>query len=160
MERQMIQRALERNSGNRTLAAGELGISRRTLIRRIAAYQAEPEAAAVKMAEDKRPDFRVRLETLATLKNGTGEFVATTTNISAVGIAIQSEKPIQHSGDVDVCFNLPNVAEQIQIQGEIVWADSQGAAGIRFNAMDTSSRQALKKWLAAQKQDAASLQGK
>src|SRR5207237_3701584 len=70
MERQMIQRALERNSGNRTLAAGELGISRRTLIRRIAAYQAEPEAAAVKRAEDNRPDFRGRLGTLATLKTG------------------------------------------------------------------------------------------
>jgi transcriptional regulator with PAS, ATPase and Fis domain len=160
MERQMIEQALERNSGNRTLAAGQLGISRRTLIRRLAAYQNQPEAAAAKMAVDKRPDFRVRLETMAILKNGTGEFVAKTTNISAVGIAIQSEQPIHHSGSVEVCFRLPDVPEEIQTQGEIVWADSQGAAGIRFNAMDSNSQQALKRWLASQQQDANSLYAK
>ena len=159
MERQMIEQALERNSGNRTLAAGELGISRRTLIRRLAAYQNHPGTSALKVA-DQRPDFRVRLETTAILKNGTGEFVAKTTNVSAVGIAIQTDPPINHSGTVDIRFSLPDVPEPIKIQGEIVWADSQGAAGIRFNAMDGASQQALKRWLASQKEDANSLYAK
>ena len=36
--RQMIERALERNNGNRKKAAEELGISDRTLYRRIKKY--------------------------------------------------------------------------------------------------------------------------
>jgi hypothetical protein len=38
MERQMIEKALERNNGNRKKAAAELGISDRTLYRRIKQY--------------------------------------------------------------------------------------------------------------------------
>ena len=38
LSRQMIERALERNNGNRKKAAEELGISDRTLYRRIKKY--------------------------------------------------------------------------------------------------------------------------
>ncbi len=44
-ERAMIFRALERNDNNRTRAAEELGISRRTLHRKLRQYEEEDAAA-------------------------------------------------------------------------------------------------------------------
>jgi len=41
IERQMLEKALERNGGNRKKAAQELGISDRTLYRRIKQYGLE-----------------------------------------------------------------------------------------------------------------------
>ena len=42
LTKQMLERALERNNGNRKLAAQELGISDRTLYRRLKQYGIEP----------------------------------------------------------------------------------------------------------------------
>ena len=42
LTKQMLERALERNNGNRKLAAKELGISDRTLYRRLKQYGLEP----------------------------------------------------------------------------------------------------------------------
>jgi DNA-binding NtrC family response regulator len=44
-ERQMIETALRRNKGNRTKAAQELGISRRTLHRKLNRYRDETGSA-------------------------------------------------------------------------------------------------------------------
>ena len=42
VERQQILAALDRNGGNRSKAAAELGISRRTLYNRLAEYRRTP----------------------------------------------------------------------------------------------------------------------
>jgi len=50
-EKQLILSALKRNSNNRTKAAEELGISRRTLHRKLKTYAAEAPADNANQAE-------------------------------------------------------------------------------------------------------------
>ena len=78
MEEQMIIKALERTGGHRTLAAEQLGISRRTLSRKLKEYNinfapGESSASLGFISNEQQKFFRTRVQIPVTVKNARGD---------------------------------------------------------------------------------------
>src|SRR6202451_1078029 len=78
MEEQMIIKALERTGGQRTLAAEQLGISRRTLSRKLKGYNStvapgETAASLAFISNEQQKFFRTRVQIAVTVKSSQGE---------------------------------------------------------------------------------------
>ena len=105
MEEQMIIRALERSGGHRAQAAEQLGISRRTLSRKLKEYNisVNPGEGANSLGVislDQQKFFRARIQLAVTLKNQQGDEVRVQgVNLSTGGMGLDGLKePMRFAG--------------------------------------------------------------
>jgi CheY-like chemotaxis protein len=68
-------------------------------------------------------------------------------NLSARGLGLQSMSLTPRRGPVRVHFNLFPAQEAVEAQGEVVWTDDAGRAGLRLLKMSRDSRRMLDCWL-------------
>src|SRR5215510_6726189 len=93
VERQMIFQALDKFGGNQGKAAQSLGISRRTLIRKLKIYREnDPEGHDESLKSAHERYYRAQLQLPVTVKCGGEELEATLLNLSAGGAAVATEK--------------------------------------------------------------------
>jgi len=71
---------------------------------------------------------------------------AKTTNISMGGLAIRTLEAIRLAERFRLDFVLPN-AVSLEVEGEVVWADSQDRAGMRFLELPRLANDQLQAWL-------------
>ena len=153
MEEQMIIRALEQTGGHRAQAAEQLGISRRTLSRKLREYEIEGNAsdASAKLgviSEDQQKFFRSKVNLSVTLKNAQGkELQVQAVNLSTggMGLDVVSDQT-GFAGLVDVSFLLPQSETEILAKGRLVWADTGGRAGLRFVLIEPVLFEKLQHW--------------
>ena len=114
MEEQMIIRALERSGGHRSQAAEQLGISRRTLSRKLKEYNINVNSGDGAnslgfISLEQQKFFRARIQLSVTLRNQQGEEVCVQgVNLSTGGMGLDGLKePMRFSGLLDVSFPLP-----------------------------------------------------
>src|SRR5205814_8677902 len=93
MEKQAILRALERVGGHQGMAADQLGISRRTLSRKLKQYHLEsatqPAPAPLgKLSEFEQQYFRARLDVPGQIVSDDAQLTCKVLNVSAGGVAI------------------------------------------------------------------------
>ena len=154
MEEQMIIKALESTGGHRGLAAEQLGISRRTLSRKLREYRiAFPDndrSRAPATGVEQQKCFRARTRFLVTLKDSQGEeTTATAVNLSTGGLGVEGLSGSQRfSGLVDVSFRLPESEAPLRARARIAWADARGRAGIRFVVLEPQFHEQLHEWTA------------
>jgi PAS domain S-box-containing protein len=153
MEEQMIIRALERSGGHRGQAADQLGISRRTLSRKLKEYQIDikPGEGADSMGVislEQQKFFRARVELPVTVKNQQGEEVNVTgVNLSTGGMGLDGLKePMRFAGLLDVSFPLPDTEAVFQAKARIVWMGDEGRVGLRFAVIDPELFEQLQHW--------------
>src|SRR5712691_2994428 len=153
MEEQMIVTALEKTRGHRALAAEQLGISRRTLSRKLREYQINApgrtkNASLGAISWEQQKSFRARVQFPVTLKNVQGDEIhLTAVNLSSRGIGVEglpSSPPCE--GLLDVNFVLPEDNVPIQAKARLMWAESGGRAGIKFNAIEPETLVRLQHW--------------
>ena len=154
MERQMILQALEKTGGDQTKAAEQLGISRRTLSRKLKAYKmagtltlSEPVLGV--LSADQEKYFRATLEGPVTIKTANAPVsVVQSINVSAHGIGVHG---IEMNGIVDsaleVEFRLPDNTV-MKAKAKFSWMDAQGRGGIKFETIEPQDR--LDSWLEQQ----------
>ena len=158
MEKRAILRALEKNQGHQGLAAEQLGISRRTLSRKLKQFRIEarsggPSAAVPavvlgKMSFQQHECFRASVELPVRIHASSGVFTLKTLNISVGGIALEGiAEPYRLSGELKAEFNLPAGFGQVIAKARLVWADAHGKAGVRFTDLPPSCRMMLNRWL-------------
>ncbi len=152
IERRAIERALERTLGNQSRAAEHLGISRRTLSRKLKQYKLESEMRGVvlgQMSAMEAQRFRVDVEGPVFIRTARGEELqATLVNASARGLMICGvDNPFQFAGMLDVQFSLPGCPVGITAKGRLVWADQQHRAGIHLTEIPADAELALTNWL-------------
>jgi DNA-binding NtrC family response regulator len=159
MERQAILRALQKSGGHQGLAAEQLGISRRTLSRKLKQFRIEGGAAAAtpvltpgvalgKLSFQQHEVFRASVELPVRVHAESGFFTLKTLNVSVGGMALEGiSEPFRLSGDLKLEFNLPAGFGLIVAMARLVWADAHGKAGVRFNDLPTECRNALNQWL-------------
>ncbi len=153
MEEQMIIRALEQTGGHRAQAAEQLGISRRTLSRKLREYEigvpsGDGSAKLGVISEDQQKFFRSKVNLSVSLKNAQGkELQVQAVNLSTGGMGLDVvSDPTGFAGLVDVSFLLPESETVIQAKGRLVWADAGGRAGLRFVVVEPALFEQLQHW--------------
>lgn len=153
MEEQMIIKALERSGGQRTLAAEQLGISRRTLSRKLKEYNinfapGETSASLGFISNEQQKFFRARIDTAVTLANSQGEEVQVRgVNLSTGGMGLDGMKePMRFSGLLDVNFDLPDSNIRFQAKARLMWVGDEGRVGIRFVVIEPALFEELHRW--------------
>ena len=153
MEEQMIIRALEQTGGHRAQAAEQLGISRRTLSRKLQEYEidvpsGEGSTRLGTISEDQQKFFRAKVNLSVTLKNAHGkELLVQAVNLSTGGLGLDAvSDPTGFGGLVDASFLLPDSETVMLAKGRLVWADAGGRAGFRFVVIEPASFAQLQHW--------------
>ncbi len=153
MEEQMIIRALAQTGGHRARAAEQLGISRRTLSRKLHEYAIDTKDAAAAaqlgvISEDQQKFFRAKVSLTVTLKNSQGkEMQVQAVNLSTGGMGLDSVgDPAGFGGLIDVSFLLPESETVIEAKGRLVWAEAGGRAGLRFVVVEPALFVQLQQW--------------
>ena len=69
-------------------------------------------------------------------------------NLSQTGAGIRMHRPQTLEGPVSLQFALPKKRTRFNLDGEVVWTDQNGNAGIRFLDLASEAKQDLQLWLA------------
>ena len=147
-EKSRVYSALERSGGNQGKAAQALGISRRTLLRKLKSYrEGQVEAPVGSMCVEQQRYYRVEIDTPVTLLSDGEMFEGTLTNISIGGAAVSMPSSLSHGGTVKLRFTLPGTGILAEIYGRVAWANHEGEHGIQFNEIPASIRGGLHEWL-------------
>lgn len=159
IEKQTILRALGQTGGHQGQAAEQLGISRRTLSRKLKQYnlQASRNGGPLGiLSREQQQYFRASVEVPITLITESGLEVQTTcSNISSGGLCVTGvESPLQCAGLLTIRFPFPPDTDKIvEAKGEMVWADVDRKAGIRFVQFPADMQGKLNVWLHAKQQE-------
>jgi len=153
MEEQMIIKALERTGGHRSLAAEQLGISRRTLSRKLKEYNinfapGESAASLGFISTEQQKFFRARVEIPVTLRNSQGQEISVQgVNLSTGGMGLDGVKePLRFSGLLDVSFPLPDSDIRFEAKARLMWVGDEGRVGIRFAVIEPALFEHLQHW--------------
>lgn len=153
MEEQMIIRALEQTGGHRAQAAEQLGISRRTLSRKLREYgidvpTSDSASSLGSISHDQQKFFRAKVNLAVTLRNANGkDLQVQAVNLSTGGMGLDSVgDPVGFSGLLDVSFLLPGTEIVMHCKGRLVWADVGGRAGLRFVVIEPELFEQLQHW--------------
>ena len=152
MEEQMIIKALERTGGQRTQAAEQLGISRRTLSRKLKEYSinfAPGESSPLGfVSTEQQKFFRARVQTTVTIKNSRGdEITVQGVNLSTGGMGLDGLKePLRFAGLLDVSFLLPDSEILFKAKARLMWIGDEGRVGIRFAVIEPALFEDLQRW--------------
>jgi DNA-binding NtrC family response regulator len=157
-ERAMILRALESTGGNQSRAAVRLGMPRRTLCRKLNAYDityGRRERRAVARPLSPLPgDFRAELNVPVAVRSDDGRaFTAQVRNVSTGGVGLRNFcTSFEGPGELGLAFKLPNVDNEIAVKGMVVWSRPDATAGIRFTDIDEATSELLRNWIANSQQ--------
>jgi len=151
VERQMIFSALERFGGNQGKAAEALGISRRTLLRKLKTYrQDESDAAVGTLSAEQQRYYRTDVAAPVTIKHGNERIAATLCNISIGGAALAMERTLGFGVPVTIYFTIPETQREAELNGRVAWSNREGQHGIQFGDLATNIRSNLLRWLTSQ----------
>jgi len=150
MEKQMILQALAQNGNNQTKAAQQLGISDRTLRRKLEKYKRQTEesiAALGTMSPHQQRYFRASIEIPVLVQLEGEQLEATSVNISSGGMAVNFPKPIAHGSMMQVSFTLPGNPSSIDTKAKLAWTGPDGLSGLGFVEMHPALQRELHQWL-------------
>jgi transcriptional regulator with PAS, ATPase and Fis domain len=155
MERMMIENALLACDGDQNQAAERLGISRRTLTRKLKLYRLEDSCRTSSRdtgGTQHQRYFRASLDRVVTLRCTNGyEVNARSVNVSLTGMGLHEvPESFPCGGIIEVLFSLEEASAPIEAKGKMTWADREGHTGIRFVGMSKDAQHRLKQWLELQ----------
>ena len=107
-------------------------------------------AAASLIRSERRSSFRVPVQVPVMLtSNGDEASVpGILLDLSEDGMDVLASQPLYCSAVLNARFILPDLLSDLQLPGEVVWANPNGESGIRFAEVPEDMRGALRKWLA------------
>jgi transcriptional regulator with PAS, ATPase and Fis domain len=160
LEKKAILQALEKSGGNQGKAADALGISRRTLIRKLKVYrEAGLESPSGTLSLNQQRYYRAQLELPIWIKYAGEQLEATLLNLSAGGAGVKTEKQLKSGAPVALIFSVPGAEAAAEFPGRITWTNKGGQYGIQFADLPASLRTRLQRWLRAEmKKDGWNLQ--
>jgi transcriptional regulator with GAF, ATPase, and Fis domain len=150
MEKQMILQALAQNNDNQAKAAQQLGISSRTLRRKLDKYRKESAGVLTALGSlrvQQQRYFRVTADIPITLKYEGREIEGTTVNLSSGGLAIQTAAEIAHGATLEIAFKLPDTDSVIEGKAKLAWTSPGGLAGLSFEELHPALEDELQQWL-------------
>jgi CheY-like chemotaxis protein len=102
------------------------------------------------MVNEKRRTFRCPVQIPVYVSPASQpEFIATSINISEVGIALTNSPALQVGDRVTLRLTLPHTQAAAKITAEVCWCDPAGLAGMEFIQVSPAGKEQLVSWLAA-----------
>ena len=150
MEKQMIFQAMAQAGGSQAKAAQQLGISTRTLRRKLVKYRREDEGSSnIQSGNSSQQQryYRATIEIPLTMLVDGQEVVAKTVNISSGGLAIQSPMGLTHGASMDCSFTLPGNSNPIEAKMKLAWTGPEGLAGLSIVEIHPALQRELQQWL-------------
>ncbi|HKS72374.1 MAG TPA: sigma 54-interacting transcriptional regulator [Terriglobales bacterium] len=149
MERQMIFQALSRAGTNQVKAAQQLGISVRTLRRKLAKYRRDggPGTETNERAAQQQRYVRVTAQIPITLLVDGQEITAHTVNLSSGGLAVQCPVTLAHGATMDISLALPGGSSPIEAKAKLAWSGPGGLAGLSIVEIHPALERELQAWL-------------
>jgi two-component system, response regulator FlrC len=148
VERQMILQALERSGGNQGKAADALGISRRTLIRKLKLYRETGlDAPAGALGPLQQRYYRAHLEIPVRMKCADETLEGVLVNLSLGGAGVKVDKILRYGSPVTLAFSMPGAARETEMVGRVTWSNKDGQHGIQFGDLTPPLRTTLQRWL-------------
>jgi DNA-binding NtrC family response regulator len=145
LERQIVFDTLERFGSNQGKAAEALGISRRTLLRKLKTYRENEPAVGTLCAEQQRY-YRKQTSAPIKLKYADEWLDANLLNISLGGAAVSVHKLLNQDAAVTIRFTIPETDIQAELYGRIAWANNEGHHGIQFGEIPAELSTHLQRW--------------
>jgi CheY-like chemotaxis protein len=103
------------------------------------------------MVSERRRYFRCPVRIPVQVSGGSrAEFMATTVNISELGIALTNSPTLQVGERVVLQLTLPGPPVSAKISAEVCWRDNEGNAGLEFVQVPAVVKEQLKSWLSGQ----------
>ena len=150
LEKQIVFDALERCGGNQGKAAQALGISRRTLLRKLKVYRESDAAAVASLGAEQQRYYRKQISMPIRMRAGDEWFEATLINISLGGAAVSLHKILSQGTPVTVSFTIPESTVTAELHGRVAWANSEGHHGIQFGDIPFELHAHLERWFQAE----------
>jgi DNA-binding NtrC family response regulator len=154
MEAQAIEIALEKAGGHRGQAAVQLGISRRTLSRKLRQYGLSPArcpapVALGSLSYQQQQCFRAEIRVPASLVTAEGqELTCTAANLSAGGMGLEGLTTVLgYQSGLRLHFRIPSSHTDVEVLARLAWVGMHGRAGITFTDVSPAVRQEIKRWL-------------
>jgi DNA-binding response OmpR family regulator len=102
------------------------------------------------MVNEKRRSFRCPVQIPVYVSIGSqAEVMATSINISEVGIALARSPALQAGDRVALRLTLPRTEAAIRINAEVCWRDTAGSAGMEFVQVPGPVKEQLVSWIGA-----------
>jgi transcriptional regulator with PAS, ATPase and Fis domain len=150
VEKKTILMALEKNGNNQGRAAEALGISRRTLIRKLKSYREAGENSAGSLSPNQQRYYRAQVELPIKIKYAGEIHEASLVNVSAGGAGVKTDKALKSGAPLALIFSVPGLETEAEFPGRVTWTNKGGQYGIQFSDLSTSLRTTLQKWLRAE----------
>lgn len=92
--------------------------------------------------------FRLAAEFPVSVRRRSGELLqCTSINLSESGMAISTPSPLEAGEPLTVVFAIPNAELVISGEGNVIWDDKHGKAGIHFECASSSVKARYSGWL-------------
>jgi transcriptional regulator with PAS, ATPase and Fis domain len=154
LEAQAVRRALSKTGGHRGQAAAELGISRRTLSRRLRDYglssaRGEAKAPLGTLHYDQERLFRADLQIPVSVRTPDGaELSCTSRNLSMSGLGVEGlPDTLDRHVVLHVNFLLPGSTTPVDVAARLAWLGARGRAGMTFAQIGPAARTEIARWL-------------
>ena len=154
LEAQAIAKILEQTGGHRGQAAAQLGISRRTLSRRLRGYRFSGTPCALPVpaqssSYEQHQGFCTGMTVPVALRTTSGqELTCIASNLSAGGMGLKGlTTPLIPDCGLRVRFQLPESDTTVEVLARLAWVGTQGHAGIAFTDVKATTREEIRSWL-------------
>ena len=154
-----IKRALENSGGHRGRAAEQLGISRRTLSRKLRDYGLSADRrhaprAMGSLREEQQRCFRIPVRIAVLLEDDAGATASgTAVNFSEGGMGVEDlTRDLGRDINLRVRFRFPRSDSTVQVPGRLSWVSEHGRAGVTFTNVSPTTRKLINQWLRHQMQ--------
>jgi c-di-GMP-binding flagellar brake protein YcgR len=159
----ILQNAYQVSSGNHSVSVALLGDKGKVrsvfgaganfvLYEPVSEQQAHAtlKAAVALLKRERRRSFRVpvQLPVRIQVQNG-AEMEGILLDLSEDGLDLLAAKPLYPSAVIVAQLQLPQEEKELEVRGEVAWANPNGESGIRFVDLSESLRQKLRSWVAA-----------
>jgi transcriptional regulator with PAS, ATPase and Fis domain len=154
LEAQAVRRALSQTGGHRGHAAAELGISRRTLSRRLRDYglsspRGEAKTPLGTLHHDQERLFRADLLVPVSVRTPDGaELSCTSRNLSMTGLGLEGlPDTLDRHVVLHVSFLLPGSTTPVEVAARVAWLGARGRSGMTFAQIGPAARTEITRWL-------------
>ncbi len=112
--------------------------------------EASLRAAIALLKRERRTSFRVPVQLPVKLRVENGpEMEGILLDLSEDGLDVLAAQPLCPAAVVNARFALPEQTDEIDVRGEVAWANPNGESGVRYTNLPENLRQKLRQWVVA-----------